>query len=69
MRAKVTCGKIRYPDECEAGKALKRSQARAERNGWKPPLRFYEHAGPGGCGGFHLTSKEDECHQDTGIFP
>ena len=60
MRAKVTCGKRRYPDEYEAGKALKRLQDKAARNGWKPPVRFYEHAGARGCGGFHLTSQEDD---------
>ena len=57
MRAKVTCGKKRYPDEYEAGKALKRSQEKAARNGYKPAIRYYEHYD---CGGFHLTSKEDE---------
>jgi hypothetical protein len=36
---------------------LRRAQERAERNGYKGPVRYYEHLGPEGCGGFHLTSR------------
>lgn len=56
MKAKATCGKRRFRDEYEAGKRLKFSIARAERNGYKSPQRYYYHAE---CNGFHLTSQPD----------
>src|SRR6266568_1776401 len=60
MNAKKTCGKRRFPDEYAAGKRLKRNQERASRNGYRAPLRYYLHDGPGGCDGFHLTSQPDK---------
>lgn len=57
--ARTTCHKHRFPDEYTAGKMLKRAQERAERNGYKGPVRYYEHLGPSGCGGFHLTSRAE----------
>ena len=54
VKARQTCGKRRFRNEYDAGKRLKRAQARAARNYYKYPLRYYECST---CHGFHLTSK------------
>jgi hypothetical protein len=62
MNAKETCGKTRYDDEYEAGKRLKELRARAEKNGHRGPVRYYEHWV---CGGFHLTSQPDNSEREV----